>query len=125
MKILDLYGNTLLELDADLRGVDLRGVDLHGADLRSANLRSANLRGANLCGADLNWNSHNLLSELLRQSAKINEQFSFAGFVLIKTDLCWKQFIQYIQDEKPELKEWILATFEPFSNKPEILRKTV
>jgi len=74
MKILDIYGNTLFEIEgdtlsgadmsvanlsgadlsgADLYGANLYGADLRGADLYGADLRSANLRSADLCGADL------------------------------------------------------------------------
>lgn len=41
----------------------------HGAYLSTADLSGANLRGANLSGANLNWNSHDLIAELLRREA--------------------------------------------------------
>jgi hypothetical protein len=54
MKILNVRGELLLELDAkDLSYSFLRSANLRRADLRSANLCDANLCGANLCDANL------------------------------------------------------------------------
>ncbi len=95
---------------ADLRGADLRGADLRGANLSGANLSGANLSGAdlsgaylsgaNLSGADLrgafiNWQSHDLIAELLRQWAKDNVQRRMiAGLILISRDWCWKDLLK-------------------------------
>ncbi len=98
---------------ADLRGADLRGAnlsdaylsgaDLSGANLRGANLSDANLsgaylsdaylRGADLSGANLEWRSHDLVAELLRQRAETDQQFAVAGFVLMHRDWCWDKFL--------------------------------
>ena len=59
MKILDIFGKTLLVIEgdtlagADLPGANLSGAYLPGADLSGANLVGAYLSGANLFGADL------------------------------------------------------------------------
>jgi uncharacterized protein YjbI with pentapeptide repeats len=84
--------------DANLRGADLRDADLTGANLTDANLRDANLRGAdlrdaNLRGANLNWQSHDLIAEILRRSADSIDREMVAGFVLISRNRCWSQFL--------------------------------
>lgn len=80
--------------EADLREADLSGADLRGADLRWASLRWANLRGANLRGAKLNWQSHDMLAEILRTASGNDiEKAKVAGFVLISRGWCWKQFL--------------------------------
>ena len=54
LRILNLNGDLLLEVDADnLSGADLSCADLSGADLSCADLSDANLRDANLRDADL------------------------------------------------------------------------
>lgn len=61
-------------------------------------LRGANLRGADLCGADLrgayiNWQSHDLLAEILRQAAgDETEKLKVAGLVIICRGRCWDWF---------------------------------
>jgi len=89
--------------DANLRGADLRGANLCGADLCGANLRGADLRGANLRGADLRdanlrdanleWRSHDIVAELLRQNASTAQEFAVAGLVIMRRDWCWKEFL--------------------------------
>jgi uncharacterized protein YjbI with pentapeptide repeats len=84
--------------DANLRGADLRDANLTGANLTGANLRGANLRGADLTGANLtdanlNWQSHDLIAEILRRSADSIDREMVAGFVLISRNRCWSQFL--------------------------------
>ena len=103
-----LRGANLMDLDlrcADLRRADLRDADLRvstlecadlyaadllGADLRGTNLCGTNLRGVSLRGATLNWNSHTLIAELLRQWAGEDVQRRMlAGLVAVSTDWGW------------------------------------
>ena len=73
---------------------NLTGADLTGADLARADLRGADLRGADLTGAKLNWNSHQLSSEiLLRSAGKDPEKRKVAGLIRISPDWCWPQFL--------------------------------
>ena len=116
----DLHGTDLR--DADLRGADLQGTDLRDADLRDADLRGADLQGTDLRDADLtnikiNWMSHDLITEILRQNAKndiIKRQI--AGLILVSKDWCWEDFLKI---DIPE-KEWaleILRQYETDKNK--------
>ena len=98
--------------DANLGGADLRGANLGGADLRDADLRDADLRDADLRGADLgdadlegaylrgawlNWESHDLLAEVLLQAAGENPaRLMLAG-------------LPFVPVEHPE-REWALNT---------------
>jgi uncharacterized protein YjbI with pentapeptide repeats len=80
---------------AYLRGADLRGADLRGADLRGADLQGAYLQGADLRGANVNWQSHDILAEILRQDAGADiKRRSFAGLVLISRDWCWSTWLR-------------------------------
>lgn len=83
---------------ADLRYANLQYADLQYANLRNANLRHANLRHADLRGADLqnaviNWQSHDLLAELLRSAAAGDvEKLKVAGLLLLCREKCWDEF---------------------------------
>jgi uncharacterized protein YjbI with pentapeptide repeats len=88
----DLGGANLA--GADLGGANLAGADLGGADLRGAYLSGAYLAGADLGGADLNWQSHDLIAELLFRSAGQDiDKRKVAGLVLISKDWCWDKFL--------------------------------
>lgn len=82
--------------DSDLRGANLRDASLQGANLQGANLSSANLQGANLRDtqlhrANLDWYSHELLGEILRQAAgKDVDRRALAGLVSQSNDWCWE-----------------------------------
>jgi uncharacterized protein YjbI with pentapeptide repeats len=85
---------------ADLRSASLRGADLTDASLIGADLRVARLYGADLCGASLrgariNWQSHRLLAEILRQAAATTEQRKWAGLVMLgeSEQKCWRWFL--------------------------------
>jgi len=85
---------------ADLSYADLRDTNLQGADLRRADLSYVNLQGTNLVGANLydailrevklNWQSHDLIAEILRQNAGDSpDRRMLAGWVLMSRDKCW------------------------------------
>ena len=105
----NLYGTDLR--DAYLRGAYLTGADLRGADLRGAYLGGANLYGTDLTGASLNWNSHDLIAELLRQAAGESwQRRALAGLILVSRDWCWKDFLAL---EHPE-QEWALGVLRQY-----------
>jgi uncharacterized protein YjbI with pentapeptide repeats len=93
----DLSGAYLRGADlsgAYLSGAYLSGAYLSGADLSGAYLSGAYLRGADLSGAIINWASHALIAEILRQAAGDDiEKRMFAGLVAISLDWCWKKFL--------------------------------
>ncbi len=96
---------------ADLRGADLRDADLRGADLRYADLRGADLRDAELRGAKIAWQSHDLISELLRRAAGYDvERRKIAGLVLVSRDLCWRKFLA-LEDAQ---HEWALGVLRKY-----------
>jgi len=75
---------------ATLRGAYLMGADLRDTDLRGITLRGASLLGAHLEGALLNWESHDLLAEILRQAAGDDpRRRAFAGLASVSPDWCW------------------------------------
>ena len=123
----DFQGANLRRADlrrANLSGADLDGANLSGAVLREAvldganligaNLIGANLIGANLIGAKINWQSHDLVAEILRAAAGDNlSRRSIAGLVLVSRDLCWDV---WRTAEHPE-REWaieVLSRWERF-----------
>ena len=102
----DLRGAFLEGADlysADLYGAGLRDADLRGADLRGAGLRGADLRDADLRGAKVNWQSHDLLAEILRCAAQSEiaydpaglyaEKIKAAGLILVQRNWCWDEFL--------------------------------
>jgi uncharacterized protein YjbI with pentapeptide repeats len=122
----NLYGANLGM--ANLSGANLSGANLTEADLRKANLNGASLSGANLYGADLsgavlsgaylsradlseitvNWQSHDLIGEILLRAAERDVQRRMlAGLILVSPDWCWVDFLSINID--PALREWALA----------------
>ena len=96
---------------ADLKGADLRVADLRGADLKGADLRGADLWGVDLTGANLNWQSHALLAEVLRQAAGDSiPRRKLAGLVLISRDWCWRKFLAI---DDPE-REWAISVLRSY-----------
>ena len=135
-------GRTLYECEADTmlaalqqavkEGANLRGAVLYGATLRGATLRGANLRGADLYGADLsganlygakvNWQSHAIISEILRRAAADDVQKRMvAGLILVSPDWCWDKFLSIQSD----LRDWAITTLREYvqdgDNAPGIL----
>ena len=93
--------------------IDLRWADLRGANLREADLFGANLRGANLRGADLNWRSHDLLSEILKQKACGDIScLLIAGLPLVSYQLCWPDYMK--ADLPSPGIGWVFETLAPW-----------
>lgn len=93
---------------ADLRCASIGGADLSGANLIDADLRGANLRGAYLRDAQLNWQSHDILAEILRDAGHRR----IAGLVLISLDWCWDDFLHELSHEEMETALGIFAAWE-------------
>lgn len=132
--IRSIGGRVLYECEADslrqaVAQAVAKRVNLHSADLRDADLRDADLRGAYLNGADLrvatiDWQSHDLVAELLRQHAGDDVQkLMVAGLVLISRDWCWKQFLAI----EHEQRQWAIDTLRQYVREgdeaPEVLRQ--
>jgi hypothetical protein len=120
-------------IDADLTGADLTGADLIGANLEGANfegaklidanLIDAKLEGADLTGANLNWQSHDLIAEILRRAASDDiEKRKVAGLILVSRDWCWKEFLSL----NDPITEWALDELAKWvqdgDNAPEMLK---
>ena len=101
--------------------------DLRGADLTGAYLRGADLTGADLTGAYLNWDSHDLISEIWRQLAGTDlEKRMVAGLPLVSRDWCWRQFIKI----QHPLRKWAIESLRPWAeldgaNPPRVLVKNL
>ena len=92
---------------AYLARANLDGANLARANLAGASLAGANLARANLDGARINWQSHDLIAELLRRAAAGDvERRKVAGLVLVSRDWCWEQFLAIESD----LRGWALDT---------------
>jgi hypothetical protein len=92
--------------DANLYGADLRRANLQGADLSRATLRRADLRYVNLEGVIMNWDSHTLIGERLRQAAGEDyHKLALAGAVVTNPQHCWEWWLD--NTPKPEL-QWAL-----------------
>ena len=120
----DLVG-TAVKNGADLSGADLFGADLRRADLSGANLSRADLSRADLSRATINWNSHALIAELLRQSAVDDiEKRKIAGLIAISTDWCWSKWLKLRHEPNFDWAIDALATFVKEGDEaPEILIK--
>jgi len=106
-----------------LNGASLNGVSLEGAWLNRAWLNRALLNGASLEGARLNWQSHDLIAEILRRAAgNVVAKRSLAGLVLISRDWCWDEFLAIDHSEREwaldELRKWVQSG----DGAPDVLR---
>jgi hypothetical protein len=80
---------------AYLRYSYLRSADLRSADLRYSDLRSADLRSADLRYAKVQWNSHAMIAEILRQAAGDSVgRRKIAGLILVSPDWCWGKWLR-------------------------------
>lgn len=99
---------------AKLSLANLIGANLSGANLRRTELIGANLSGADLSGANLNWQSHDLIAEILRQAAGNRPQRrALAGLILISRDWCWEEFLGL--RVPPTVRAWALETLRPWT----------
>lgn len=71
----------------------------------------------------INWNSHEMLADILYQRAHTTAQKMVAGFILINQTDCWKEFLRHRHPER----RWALTTLakyiQPDDNHPKILDK--
>ena len=114
---------------SDLRHSNLRDSNLRHSNLRHSNLSDSDLSHSNLSYSDLhditvNWNSHELLAEILRQKAGENTaKRKIAGLVLVSHDWCWDKFLRL----RDPTKLWALGVLRRYVKEgdgaPEILRK--
>ncbi len=108
-------------------GKPLANADLSGADLRGHNWRYCDLAGAKLDGCTIDWQSHALLAEILRQAAaKDVGHLKFAGLVAMSLTWCWPTFLTLCKDD-PDLA-WALDVFRkwvrPGDGAPEVIGGT-
>ena len=108
---------------ANLAYANLTGADLTGANLAYANLAYAYLNGAILTGAKMNWQSHDLIAELLRRKAGDDPaRRSLVGLILVSKDWCWNQFLALQHHER----EWALGVLREYAasdaDAPEVIR---
>ena len=118
---------------ASIRSANLRNANLIGADLSYANLRKANLSYAKLCytnlssanlvGVKVNWQSHELIAEMLLQGAGSVVNFrKIAGLVLVSKDWCWDKFARCLtQDERTWAKSVLGSYIQESDDLPEQL----
>ena len=116
---------------ANLSGAILSGASLWKADLRKANLSSteltgAILTGANLSGARINWNSHDLMAELMsRHAGNDREKRKVAGLPLVSRDWCWARFQKECRNDP--LWGWAIKTLRQYvtegDDAPDILKE--
>ena len=113
MQILNKDSICLLTVDT-LCCANLHYADLRDADLRGADLRDADLRDADLHHAKINWNSHNLIAEILRQSAREDiEKLQIPGLIILLKDRCWDYFLKL---DHPQ-KSWAIQVLKEYGCK--------
>lgn len=117
----DLTGANLSR--ANLSRADLTGADLRNTILVGADFTGANLTGADLTGAMIEWNSHDLIAELLRRASDGDQdRTKLADLVLSHRDWCWKEFLVFYASVVP----WALDVLAPLmrdgDNAPSCLR---
>ena len=94
-------------------------------NLVGANLRWVNLFEANLTGVTMNWQSHQLISEILIRAAGDDlDRSSLAGLIRIRTDWCWDVWTKLDHPARDwaikELSKWV----KDDDGAPEILQNS-
>src|SRR5579863_6278413 len=74
---------------------------------------AANFYNANLYNVIINWNSHDLLAEILRQNAVNDKQRMLAGFSIMSRNLCWKELFSTKAAILSE-KKWVIEVFKKY-----------
>jgi uncharacterized protein YjbI with pentapeptide repeats len=110
---------------ANFSRADLACADFSYADLRGAYFLYANLSNADFEEAKLNWNSSDIISELLyREADHVKKQF-LAGAIKMSYDTHWSEFLLKTKALKKERK-WAIAVLKkytkPHDNSPLFLR---
>ena len=92
---------------ANLSRANLSDADLSAANLSRANLYAANLYAADLSRAELNWNSHNLIAEILFRAAESDLlKQSFALLIRQHVDWCWNVWLADTAPRSIEQAQW-------------------
>lgn len=119
---------------AILVGSSMVGAEMETCFLRQAILDDANMTNANLSRADfshcdlqtvtftgarINWNSHDLIAEILRrESGGDFEKLKAAGFLLVNRDKCWTQYADYYNSffllDDRVLMDWAITTLRNY-----------
>lgn len=103
---------------ADFGHADLTQASFRNANVETATFWHATLIDANFEGANINWQSHDLLSEILRQHALTTEQLKIAGLLLVSRHQCWNGLLQLAKAEADqENVEWAKRTLLKFALK--------
>jgi hypothetical protein len=103
---------------SNLSGSDLSNSDLRFSNLSGSNLSGSNLRFSNLSGIKMNWQSHDLIAEILLRSAGDDyEKRSIAGLILVSRGWCWDKFIALPISDK--IITWFIDTLAPFAENSE------
>jgi len=104
----------------------LIGADLTGADLTYAFFVDATLTAADLTNARLNWTSHDLLAEILRQAAgKDVGRLEVAKLVAHRRRWCWEGFL-LLNHPQAEWALGVLAGYvQPDDDAPDCVRSRV
>jgi uncharacterized protein YjbI with pentapeptide repeats len=101
--------------NANLPGANLHNVNLSYADLTGAILRHTDLYGVDLAGATLNWQSHDLIAEILRRNTGGNpHRLMLAGWISMARNKCWDYWLEVEHYEK----QWALNVLSQWEGMP-------
>lgn len=110
--------------DAILDCANLANADLSGANLSGASFVNAYLYTADLRCARLNWNSNDLIAELLRRAAETDLlKQQLAGLVLICRDRPWDKLIRWFNFDTSWAIDELALWVKEGDNVPEILKQ--
>ena len=101
------------------RTCDLRYANFKGTDLHYCGFYNCNLSGIELEGAKLNWDSHELLAEVLRRhlycapSAAYDTCLNLVARIRMDKNSCWDDFLPMAM-EAPLVSKWAAEAFLPY-----------
>jgi len=103
--------------NSDLWRSNLWRANLSGADLRGADLRGADLGSVEFDKCIMNWRSHNLIAERLRQSEGHDKWLLEISSIKGALVGCWDDYLKILPDEFiawaiPHVISWITPNDE-------------
>lgn len=112
---------------AKFRNINSRGISFYYSDLSYSKFENVNLYGCLFTHANLynirlidctiDWTSHDIVAELLRQEANGDiEKIKIAGAVLLSRHKCWKDLMKVAKQEDYEWALEVLSKYATESN---------
>jgi len=108
------------QLDPDRTQGDFCGEDFNGVNMKNKEMMKALFAGASFDGCNMNWHSHDIISEILRQEAEFEEdevKQLMAQSIAKAYNSCW---VDFLNDMPADFVAWAQSVLTPYVNPGQI-----